>query len=463
MPEPRVVFTEEDYRRAIDARAAKTIGGPLSPPERNAVVTDARPVPTLTHIRDLLAEPDDAVSWIVDGILPAGGLSVFVAKPKAGKSTTARAIALRVSRGEPVLGRATAAGPVIYLGLEDHRRVTKGHFRTLGAHEGDDLYVWTGARPGEAMIWLERTLAGVDPVLVVVDTMQHLLGMVNLNDYAEVVTKLGPVLNLVRPRQSHLMLVHHAGKGDRTGFDAILGSTGILGTVDTALLLRRREDDTRTLATRQRTGEDLLESVLVLNDQQEPQLVGLRADHDQQQAEARVIEWLAKQPDPVSRAEVLAGVEGDANVNTRALYALAKRSEQVRRTGKGVKGDPFLYTCIPIYPHAGMQEAETGQEVSNVAPDTCMASSGVPAPPAPAVMQESDATPGAGDAWEPEPADASPALTVTDLGGGVFLVDGGAEPHDVTLAADGSATCNCPDHLYRKRECKHIRAVRGLA
>src|SRR5438046_1301897 len=175
-----------------------------------------------------------AVSWIVDGILPAGGLSVFVAKPKAGKSTTARAIALRVSRGEPVLGRATAAGPVIYLGLEDHRRVTKGHFRTLGAHEGDDLYVWTGARPGEAMIWLERTLAGVDPVLVVVDTMQHLLGMVNLNDYAEVVTKLGPVLNLVRPRQSHLMLVHHAGKGDRTGFDAILGSTAIPGTVDTA-------------------------------------------------------------------------------------------------------------------------------------------------------------------------------------------------------------------------------------
>jgi len=31
MAEPRVLFTEEDYRAAIDARAAKTIGRPLSP------------------------------------------------------------------------------------------------------------------------------------------------------------------------------------------------------------------------------------------------------------------------------------------------------------------------------------------------------------------------------------------------------------------------------------------------
>src|SRR2546426_4133681 len=166
MTTPRVRFDEAEYRQWIDARAIKTTGHPVSPaaaPSHNGDGARAEQ-PALTHIRDLLAEPDDAVSWLVAGLLPAGGLSVFGGKPKAGKSTTARAIALRVSRGEPVLGRATTAGPVIYLGLEDPRRVTKGHLRTLGAHEGDDLYVWTGAKPGEAMVWLEQTLAGGDPV-----------------------------------------------------------------------------------------------------------------------------------------------------------------------------------------------------------------------------------------------------------------------------------------------------------
>src|SRR2546426_12350319 len=157
MTTPRVRFDEAEYRQWIDARAIKTTGHPVSPaaaPSHNGDGARAEQ-PALTHIRDLLAEPDDAVSWIVDGLLPAGGLSVFGGKPKGGKSTTARAIALRVSRGEPVLGRTTTKGPVVYLGLEDPRRVTKGHLRALGAQPDDDLYVFTGHRPDEALAWME--------------------------------------------------------------------------------------------------------------------------------------------------------------------------------------------------------------------------------------------------------------------------------------------------------------------
>jgi hypothetical protein len=61
------------------------------------------------------------------------------------------------------------------------------------------------------------------------DPLQHLLGVSDLNDYARVVSALGPVLRLVRSRRAHMMLVHRAGKGDRTGFDAILGSTAASG------------------------------------------------------------------------------------------------------------------------------------------------------------------------------------------------------------------------------------------
>ena len=314
----------------------------------------------LTHIRDLLAEPDDAVSWIVDGMLPAGGLSVLAGKPKGGKSTLARAMALRVSRGEPVLGRSTEKGPVVYIGLEDPRRVTKSHFRSLGAEPGDELYVWTGARPTEALAWLSGVLKNVDPMLVVVDTLQHLLGVSDLNDYARVVTALSPVLGLVRERVAHVMLVHHAGKGDRTGFDSILGSTGILGTVDTAVLVKRREDGTRMIATMQRTGDDLPESVLALDEHREPRLEGTRADYDAQQAEEKVLAWLERQTEPVKRDAVLAAVEGRAEAVVAAIGKLVAAGRVVRQ-GEGVRGSPFLLSipCSHLYPGTEKQKCQS--------------------------------------------------------------------------------------------------------
>jgi AAA domain-containing protein/Toprim domain-containing protein len=409
----------------------------------------------LTHIRELLAEPDDAVSWIVDGLLPAGGLSVFGGKPKGGKSTTARAIALRVARGEPVLGRATTKGPVIYLGLEDPRRVTKGHLRTLGARAEDDLYVFTGHRPDEALTWLAGVLAKVDPVLVVVDTLQHLLGVSDLNDYARVVAALGPVLALVRTRRVHLMLVHHAGKGDRTGFDSILGSTAIVGTVDVALLLKRREDHTRTIMTLQRSGEDLPESVLVLDAHQEPRLEGTRADYDAKQVGERVLAWLAHQVEPVTRKAIEEAVEGRADTIWQAVARLVDEG-RVERTGVGKRGDPFLFRYSHLYPGIAEQKPEPGQSSPNDATFS------IPADATPSALPAASGNriappPGAGDAWEPpEP----PTLAVTDLGRGLYLVSGGREPHEVTLPADAAPSCDCPDHVYRRRECKHIVAVR---
>ena len=44
------------------------------------------------------------VRWLVDDMLTVGGLSIVVAKPKAGKSTLARCLALAVARGGAMVG-----------------------------------------------------------------------------------------------------------------------------------------------------------------------------------------------------------------------------------------------------------------------------------------------------------------------------------------------------------------------
>ena len=53
---------------------------------------------TLTPMGELLSEPEDAIDWLVEELLPCGGVSVMVAKPKVGKSTTVRELAPRFPR-----------------------------------------------------------------------------------------------------------------------------------------------------------------------------------------------------------------------------------------------------------------------------------------------------------------------------------------------------------------------------
>jgi Mrp family chromosome partitioning ATPase len=79
-------------------------------PEAPRNTGDGKASLDLVHISELLGEPDEPENWLVDGLLPTGGLSVLVGKPKAGKSTLARALAVAVARGEPWLGRATFPG-----------------------------------------------------------------------------------------------------------------------------------------------------------------------------------------------------------------------------------------------------------------------------------------------------------------------------------------------------------------
>jgi AAA domain len=84
-------------------------------PESRAVVDGY----TLVHIGELLDRPDTPMDYIWEGRAVAGTLSLCVAKPKVGKGTIARNLALSVSRGDSLFGWATKKGLVIYLALEE--------------------------------------------------------------------------------------------------------------------------------------------------------------------------------------------------------------------------------------------------------------------------------------------------------------------------------------------------------
>jgi uncharacterized Zn finger protein len=65
----------------------------------------------------------------------------------------------------------------------------------------------------------------------------------------------------------------------------------------------------------------------------------------------------------------------------------------------------------------------------------------------------------AADAVEPQRLERGVSLLATRVAKGRYRVTGGAEEHWVDLVTQNQPRCDCGDHLWRERVCKHILAA----
>jgi putative DNA primase/helicase len=338
---------------------------------------------TLTKLSELFPEPEETATWLLDGILPVGGFAVVVAKPKVGKSTFARTLALHVASGKPFLSKDVSQGLVIYLALEDKRSEIKKHFRVMGANGDEELHIYTGGTPIDAIKQIRELTELLKPVLVIIDPLFRLTKVKDGNDYIQVTNALDPLLRLSRDTGTHVLCVHHSSKGQRDGGDSVLGSTAIFGSVDTLMVMKRHEHY-RTLQTIQRYGDDLEETIL--NFDRETRTVtigGTRQEQDVNMMKKAIICFLSTQNEPITEAVINQGVEGAVRFKCKALRELVAENK-INREGKGSKGSPFKYSTIllpSIYvevekenpkktgnPH-GCQGYSTSQDFDNFSKD----------------------------------------------------------------------------------------------
>lgn len=305
----------------------------------------------LVAIGELLGEPPESYAWVVEGRLPAAGLGLVAGKPKAGKSTLVRALALAVARGVPWLGFPTTAGPVIYLALEEKRAEVREHFRAMGARADDQILVLCTAAPLDALERLRHEALWRHPVLIIIDPLFRFVRVDDGNDYATMSTALEPLMTLARETGAHVLLVHHLGKGTdhADAGDSVLGSTAIFGAVDVALLMKRTERY-RTLSSIQRYGQDLDETTLTLDPETRNVGAGVtRAAAELDDAARRIVEYFAAHPAPVTEAELDGSIECRRQAWKRALRDLVAGG-RIARTGRGGKSDPFRYGTTPELP-----------------------------------------------------------------------------------------------------------------
>jgi hypothetical protein len=296
----------------------------------------------LKTLRSIFDSPDEETRWVVEGLLPSSGLSGEIGKPKAGKTTLVRNLVLCVARGEPFLDRATTKGSVIYLALEEKLSEVKRHFRDMGATGDEPIHVHAASAPQNAIAELKQIIDSFKPVLVIIDPLFLLVRVKDGNDYAEVYGALEPIKNLARESGTHILCVHHSRKGGSDGGDQILGSTAILASFDTALILNRGERY-RTLSSIQRYGVDLEETVLNFDKETRTFSLGdAKMDAEATRVGDNILTFLALQKEPVREDVINDEAEGRTTFKRKALRELVQTGK-ILRFGKGGKKEPFTY------------------------------------------------------------------------------------------------------------------------
>jgi len=322
------------------AEIAKSASGyPLGDEAGSADHRGLRLIPLL----ELMQQSEEEDSWVWDGILPAEGVSLLAGSPKSGKSTFARNLALAVARGEPFLGRATLRGPVIYLGLEEIRREVRSHFQRMGAEE-EEIYLHVGPAPADALESLRDAIHESQAVLTIVDPMLKLIRVEDVN--AELSGKLESVINLARETGCHILQSHHTRKAAGGNWDTILGSTAILGGVDTAILLREAKGGVRHYMTRQRYGVDMPETPLSFDPKRGTVSMGQDSHaatppRRDEKIDLRILTFIGDSSK--TEQEVRTGVGGDTGLVGERIRALSEE-EKLNKKGRGVKGNPFRYS-----------------------------------------------------------------------------------------------------------------------
>lgn len=321
-------------------------GAPVWSPQKESgtSMTSLENSMVFTRLNDLFQEPEEQTKWLADGLLPTGGFSIVVAKPKVGKSTIARGLALNIASGQPFLGKEVSKGAVVYLALEEKRYEIKRHFQDMGATGNEEIHIYVGGAPADAITQIKRVVQEIKPVLVIIDPLFRFTKVKDGNDYHQVTNALEPLLRLARDTGTHVLCVHHSRKGESTAEDSFLGSQAIFGSVDTLMIMKRHEHY-RTLQTIQRYGDDLPETILAYDkDTRNTSLGGSKQDEDFNILGNAIVDFLKGQEEPVTEKVVEGAIEGRTALKRKALRDFVEKGK-IQKLGKGGKNDPYKYSC----------------------------------------------------------------------------------------------------------------------
>ncbi|MGN6529330.1 MAG: AAA family ATPase [Burkholderiaceae bacterium] len=203
-----------------------------------AAITDARqaargvPLLTLKELR----EQAHAATWLVKQLLPTESMGLLFGASGTFKSFLAVDLVCHVAHGLPWLGRRTKQGAVVYLAAEGGgglwKRVCAWHKARKLPWDKAPLHVIPTAVDlvsGAGRVAEAIEHAGVEPALVVIDTLSQTYGGEE-NSSSEVAAYFRAIANAVKERwHCAVLLLHHSG---HTATERPRGSSAMQANTD---------------------------------------------------------------------------------------------------------------------------------------------------------------------------------------------------------------------------------------
>jgi archaellum biogenesis ATPase FlaH len=218
--------TYEDFQTLLATAAVNN----LSARDLLEMGDDSLDLKIISH-EELLDRPKR--EFVVDGLLPEGGIAIMVGPPGGGKSTVSKQMVMSISRGQQVLGREVKQGSVLFIELDEPISWTRDTLISMGVKFGEDpIHLVEDIDKNTVFAGIRKALKRDKSIrLVVVDTMNKVLGVDDINSYSEMDPALEKFRNIVKafPHVSVLIL-HHAKK-----MGGSLGSTAIDSNADIIL------------------------------------------------------------------------------------------------------------------------------------------------------------------------------------------------------------------------------------
>ena len=199
----------------------------------------------LLSLEELALQPK--VDWLIEGIIPANALACIYGAPGSGKSFMALDMALRLAQGESWEDRDTNLAASVYIaaegvaGLSD--RVTAWRTQFGSDSEGFERRFSVIGRPVDVSLQAQRLIdsikiAGIDPDLVVVDTLARCFGANDENNTADMTAFIMALDYLRIELGCTVLVVHHCARGETKN---LRGNSAFEGALDTLIKVEKME------------------------------------------------------------------------------------------------------------------------------------------------------------------------------------------------------------------------------
>ena len=310
-------------------------------------------------LQQIVFEP---VQWVVKGVVPEG-LTLLGGKPKQGKSWLCLDIALSVASDRPALGRIDTGLPRddLYVALEDNPRRLHARITELvgasSSHWPKRLHLYNrwprldGGAFDYLDSWREQVL---NPGLVIFDTYQRVRPPTRgVSVYAEDYADLVALHAWATDNDIAVMLVHHHRKADAPDdwIDALSGSTGMTGCVDTiAALFRERGRHDATLRVVGRDIDHEPELALKFASGQWTYL-GDAAEYRMETTRARIASVIQREGSAMTPTDVHKSVADVAYDNVKKTMARMAKDGELTTESRGLYRLP-VDTTVPTVPES---------------------------------------------------------------------------------------------------------------